>query len=238
MPFGIYLHYYFKCNFKKTILATFCLSLFFELTQLSGLYFIYPRGYRLFDIDDLILNTLGGLIGYFIGNLVNKILPSRDSIDKRVFILGTKVTLSKRIVAFFLDIFIFHVIYFIFLSLFSLLQITNFFNKLLYLLVFILYSYVRPLNNNQKTYAQQFLNLKLTNIKKEKKTKWWQLLLYDWYFYFINIGIFSYFIIFLQYLHSKNIIHINPIYWNYNYFIYNLWYYLFNKKNKRRIGIV
>ena len=52
VPFGIYMRYYFKCSFKKTILLTALLSLFFELTQLSGLYFIYPGPYRLCDIDD------------------------------------------------------------------------------------------------------------------------------------------------------------------------------------------
>ena len=30
MPFGIFLRYYFKCSFKKTVLLTFLLSLFFE----------------------------------------------------------------------------------------------------------------------------------------------------------------------------------------------------------------
>ena len=42
VPFGIYMRYYFKCSLKKTILLSALLSLFFELTQLSGLYFIYP----------------------------------------------------------------------------------------------------------------------------------------------------------------------------------------------------
>ena len=65
-PFGIYMRYYFKCSFRKTLLLSFLLSLFFELTQLSGLYFIYPRGYRLFDVDDLLANTAGGALGYFI----------------------------------------------------------------------------------------------------------------------------------------------------------------------------
>lgn len=51
VPFGIYLRYYFKFSFKKTVLYSFLLSLFFELTQLSGLYFIYPRSYRLFDVE-------------------------------------------------------------------------------------------------------------------------------------------------------------------------------------------
>ena len=38
IPFGIYLHYYFKCSLGKTLFFSFCLSLFFELTQISGLY--------------------------------------------------------------------------------------------------------------------------------------------------------------------------------------------------------
>ncbi len=33
LPFGVYLRYYFKCSFLKTVLASFLLSLFFELTQ-------------------------------------------------------------------------------------------------------------------------------------------------------------------------------------------------------------
>lgn len=64
VPFGIYLRYYFRCSLRKTILCSFLLSLFYELTQLTGLYFIYPGSYRLFDVDDLMANTLGGLLGY------------------------------------------------------------------------------------------------------------------------------------------------------------------------------
>ena len=66
VPFGMYLRYYFKCSFKKTVLYSFLLSLFFELTQLTGLYFIYPNPYRLCDIDDLIQNTFGGILGFLI----------------------------------------------------------------------------------------------------------------------------------------------------------------------------
>ena len=64
IPFGMYLRYYFQCSFKKTLLFSFLLALFFECTQLSGLYGIYPRSYRLFDVDDLMINTLGGILGY------------------------------------------------------------------------------------------------------------------------------------------------------------------------------
>ena len=38
IPFGMYLRYYYKCSFKKTVIFCLCLSLFFEITQLTGLY--------------------------------------------------------------------------------------------------------------------------------------------------------------------------------------------------------
>ena len=103
IPFGVYLHYYFKCSWFKTILFSFLLSLFFELTQLSGLYFIYPRGYRLFDVDDLFLNTCGGFLGYFIANIFIKILPSRDKIDEISYENSKKVSGIRRLTALFID---------------------------------------------------------------------------------------------------------------------------------------
>lgn len=66
MPLGIYLRYYFKKNLIKTILITFSISLFFEITQITGLYGMYKIPYRVFDVDDLMLNTFGGIIGYLL----------------------------------------------------------------------------------------------------------------------------------------------------------------------------
>ncbi len=113
LPFGVYLCYYFKFNLKETIILSFLLSLFFEVTQLTGLYFIYPRGYRLFDVDDLILNTIGGMIGYYIGRIASKILPTREEIDEKAFALGSKVTFSKRLMSFWCDFAIFHIIFYL-----------------------------------------------------------------------------------------------------------------------------
>ena len=59
-PFGVYLRYYFNRKWYQVIVLSFLYSLFFELTQLSGLYGIYPYPYRFFEVDDLICNTLGG----------------------------------------------------------------------------------------------------------------------------------------------------------------------------------
>ena len=103
VPFGVYLRYYFGCSLKRTALLTFLLSLFFELTQLSGLYFIYPRNYRLFDVDDLMANTLGGVMGYLMVVPFLKILPTRQEIDAASFRRGQEVSLTRRLLAFFLD---------------------------------------------------------------------------------------------------------------------------------------
>lgn len=110
IPFGFYLRYYFKRRWWEVILLSLILSLFFEITQLSGLYGIYPRPYRLFDVDDLIINTCGGLVGFFITPVLGKILPSRDDLDEISYEKGKSVSLARRILAFFLDIIIINII--------------------------------------------------------------------------------------------------------------------------------
>lgn len=104
IPFGIYLRYYFQCRFLKTMLLTFLLSLSFELIQLSALFGYYPRPYRLFEIDDLITNTLGGMLGYMICPLFLKILPSRDKLDSIAYEKGQKVSKPRKFFAFVIDV--------------------------------------------------------------------------------------------------------------------------------------
>lgn len=114
VPFGIYLSYYFKCNLKLTVILSFLLSLFFELTQLTGLYFIYQYPYRVFDTDDLIMNTLGGLLGYYLFPFFNKILPTREELDKESLKQGKKVTILRRVTVYALDFFIISLILILF----------------------------------------------------------------------------------------------------------------------------
>ncbi len=114
VPFGMFLRYYFKCNFSRVLLLTLSLSLFFELTQLTGLYYIYPHAYRLFDVDDLIVNTLGGIAGYLITPLFTKLLPSKDELDLKSYKKGSKVSSTKRVITFMIDMVI-TIILFVFL---------------------------------------------------------------------------------------------------------------------------
>lgn len=104
LPFGVYLRYGFKRNLKQTLAFSFLLSLFFELTQLSGLYGIYPRPYRLFDVDDLFLNTLGGAIGYWLTPFFRLFFPRDSEIEMTLKDKSKhQVTYLRRLVAFVVD---------------------------------------------------------------------------------------------------------------------------------------
>lgn len=183
IPFGIYLRYYFKYSFKKTLFFSFLLSLFFELTQLSGLYGIYPRPYRIFDVDDLITNTLGGAIGYLITPILCCILPPREKIDETAYLKGKKVGLLRRGLAFFIDL--------IFLNMLNLL--TSLFLKnipILHhedvqkLLLFTLYFIVLPLITKGNTIGRKVVNIKVVKVNDEK-AKWYQYVLREYGFLFL-----------------------------------------------------
>ncbi len=109
MPFGMYMKYYFRRNFITTTFLTFCLSAFFEFTQYTGLYFIYQGSYRICDVDDLIQNTLGGMLGYMVMCILRCILPlpNRESIDKKAYVRGLRVSGLRRTVMCGIDFAVF-----------------------------------------------------------------------------------------------------------------------------------
>lgn len=157
IPFGMYLKYYFRVSTKKVVLYTFLLSLFFEITQLTGLYFIYPRPYRLFDVDDLLTNTLGGLLGTLFIKPVSKVLPSRKEIDRKSREEGMKISVLRRLTYAGLD-------FFLFLIFWSILEVffSYSFNK--YIAIISYYVGI-PLLRGGRTPAGTFLNIAIVPTK-------------------------------------------------------------------------
>ncbi len=102
IPLGIFLRRYFYFGFFRTVASGFLLSLFFELTQLSGLYGIYSRPYRIFNVDDLMMNTFGVSIGFFVVPLINRYLPKIE--ESLADPEEEKVTIVRRMIAFVLDL--------------------------------------------------------------------------------------------------------------------------------------
>lgn len=87
----------------KNSSCKFFIVIIFELTQLSGLYFIYPRSYRLADVNDLINNTVGGMVGYWLTPLFTFLLPTREEIDATSYEKGQTVSLLRRFFAWGID---------------------------------------------------------------------------------------------------------------------------------------
>ncbi len=156
VPFGMYLRYYFRCDWKKVLLYSFLLSLFFEVTQLTGLYFIYPHPYRIFDVDDLMINTLGGLFGFMFMGMFVRFLPTREKIDEESLKVGESVSGLRRITVFGLDCFIYTVI-----SIFVCILIQPKYA----IFIFILYYGIYPMISKGKTIGSQFLNVTFDCVK-------------------------------------------------------------------------
>ena len=180
IPFGMYLRYYFKCDFKKTLFISLILSLFFELTQVSGLYGLYPYPYRVFDVDDLIMNTLGGIIGYFIMGFGDNFLPTREKIDEDSLEAGEVVSGFRRITMFSLDCFL-YILIFTFISLFIS-------NKYIPLIVFVIYFIIYPYFKNGQTLGSKFLNVRL-EFKKYRFIKITLRIIFLFLYYFGSIFI-------------------------------------------------
>lgn len=186
LPFGVYLRYYFKRSMKQTILYTFLLSLFFELTQLTGLYFIYPRSYRLFDVDDLMINTLGGLCGYLATPLITFFLPTRDEIEYLSYEEGTRISVIKRISSFLLDLFFIMILYMILTLILDIvgLEIPNTSSIVITLII---YYVIIPSNNNGSTIGKKILNMHIVTLDDTKCT-WDQYLIRYFILYAFLLG--------------------------------------------------
>ena len=103
VPFGVYMRYYFKLSLGRTILYSFLLSLFYETSQITALFGIYPGPYRLADVEDLICNTMGGAGGFYIASVFAGVLPARDEIDEKCRASGNIVTGMRRVWAALFD---------------------------------------------------------------------------------------------------------------------------------------
>ena len=122
VPFGVYMRYYFKFSLKRTILYSFLLSMFYETSQITALFGIYPGPYRLADIEDLICNTLGGAAGYYIASVFAGVLPGREEIDEKCRASGMKVTGLRRSWAAIFDYVCISAIYIFFLGMIQILD--------------------------------------------------------------------------------------------------------------------
>ena len=165
-PFGVYLRYYFKQKWWQVLIYTFLLSSFYEITQLSGLYGIYVRPYRLFDVDDLIVNTIGGMLGFWFCPLFTFFLPKRDTLDEKAYYKGIqRVTFSRRLLALAIDGVVISCFYFVFIYILKFKDIKG--NILVFKYIFMIIYILTIYMSNGYTFGKMIVNIKLIDNNKK-----------------------------------------------------------------------
>ena len=105
VPLGAYLCYLFRCRWWMALLIGMATTLLFETSQLTGLFGIYEHPYRLFDVDDLILNTTGTMLGFWLMIPLAWALPSMDEVNEQARERGiSRVSLTRRVLAAVVDL--------------------------------------------------------------------------------------------------------------------------------------
>ncbi len=97
LPLGYFLRVIAHRGIVVATLAGFGLSLLIELTQKTGVWNLYDCAYRLFDVDDLIVNTLGAMVGSLLSILV--VRRRRPDV-----VLPTTISYGRRLVGFACDV--------------------------------------------------------------------------------------------------------------------------------------
>ena len=106
VPLGMYLRYYFRRTWWQTLIIGFLVTLSFETTQLTGLWGLYEHPYRLFDVDDLIMNTLGAMTGFWMVGPAMRVLPDIRLVNEEAREAGMRASVTKRALSFLIDVLI------------------------------------------------------------------------------------------------------------------------------------
>lgn len=86
-PMGFFIYYYCRnkiYSWQDIMIISFLISLFIECTQII-LSIIFPNVCRYFEVNDLFLNTFGGVIGYLLAKYFKDILFEDNFIYLRTF---------------------------------------------------------------------------------------------------------------------------------------------------------
>lgn len=98
-PLGVYLRRWFGRGFLTTAVLGFAMSLAFEVAQYTALFGYFECTYRQFNVDDLMANTGGAILGWLIAPLVF-IVPKRGQEP----VAPDRVTVPRRVLSVILDL--------------------------------------------------------------------------------------------------------------------------------------
>ncbi|WP_098749488.1 VanZ family protein [Paenibacillus sp. EZ-K15] len=107
-PLGVFLRYFFKGKAKwfHAALMGFSVSLFFEITQRTALFGFFECPYRIFDVDDLMTNTVGTVLGFILAPMFLVLIPSRETLSEQSHFFNNqrKATFGAQLMEVLLNI--------------------------------------------------------------------------------------------------------------------------------------
>ncbi len=109
VPLGMLARHLFR---RRVITATALgpgVSIIVECTQLTGDWFLYPCAYRLFDVDDLLANSVGALVGAIIAPVL-RLVPGQPAESALAGATPRPVTVFRRLLGMVCDLLLFYVI--------------------------------------------------------------------------------------------------------------------------------
>ncbi|MBP2411825.1 glycopeptide antibiotics resistance protein [Arthrobacter stackebrandtii] len=102
IPWGIFVRRYLDRGIMAATLTGLLASVAIETTQFTGLWGIYDCAYRVADIDDVMTNTLGALLGAIVAPAVLWFMPRQRELQAARSV-ARPVTVARRWVGMIVD---------------------------------------------------------------------------------------------------------------------------------------
>ena len=103
LPLGMYLRYIFKLDVRHAAKVSFFSTLLLEIAQLTAVFGLFSKPYRSFDVDDLICNFAGAMIGYVLMGKLMPLAKKIESLSEQAYRKGESLSVFRRIAALFID---------------------------------------------------------------------------------------------------------------------------------------
>lgn len=80
VPLGFIARTLLKLKLPLALALSFFATCLIETAQLTGLFGAYPFAFRTFDVDDILWNTLGGVVGWGLGHLAVRLTRREEAV--------------------------------------------------------------------------------------------------------------------------------------------------------------
>ncbi|MFC6384560.1 VanZ family protein [Nesterenkonia lacusekhoensis] len=108
MPLGCFLRMLWGRGVVVSTATGLAVSAMIETTQITGVWGIYPCPYRVFDVDDLLANTSGALLGAVLVSLLlqlrSRLLPAPIAAPSDISGVSERISLGRRVTGMVCDV--------------------------------------------------------------------------------------------------------------------------------------